>query len=208
MILYAPDKGPLMVGRSSDGLWRCLAWLSLTDRQEIVVFRLELRPWGDDVLMLGTNVLRDLPLHRWLAQAHSRLTEGVAAWLANEGGTPTHPIDAKELRHLRKVAQGMAESTTPKPGPKGLGDNFYRRLAIDYLGLQGKRRDIRCALAEQENRRQNRDDITDLTVRDWLTKATKLGFLSAGTPGRAGRRAGPNLYEDSTTKEGTDDGSR
>ncbi|MGD0984479.1 MAG: hypothetical protein ABSA65_11785 [Acidimicrobiales bacterium] len=209
MILYLAPEGPLMVGRSPDGLWRCLAWLSLTDRQEIVIFRLEVRPWGDDVLSLGTNPLRDLPLHRWLTQAHSRLTDGIAEWLADEGGVPTHSMDAKELRRLRRVAKDMAESTTPRPGPKGFGENFYRRLALDYLELQGKgvSRGIRWVLAEQENRRQKRDDIDDRTVRDWLTKATRLGFLSAGSPGRAGRRPGPNLYEDSTTrKEGSTDG--
>jgi hypothetical protein len=154
--------------------------------------------------MLGTDVPRNLPLAGWLAQAHSRLTEGIAGWLAEEGGVPIHSIDIEELRRLRKLAKGMAESTTPRPGPKGFGDNFYRRLAISYLELQGKRRDIRWALAEQENRRQKRDDIDDLMIRDWLTKTTRLGFLSAGTPGRAGRQAGPRLYEDSTTKEGSD----
>lgn len=197
MIVYlVPKEGPLMVGRSPDGKWRCLAWLSLNERNELVAYRVEVRPWTGEVISLGTDVLRYLPLHRWLAEAHSSLTGPVAAWL-REGGVPARSIDRRELRRLRKEAERMVESTPPRPGRKGFGTAFYRRLALEYLELQsdGVSRGIRVALADRESARQGKTITTD-AIRDALHKATELGFLLPGTRGRAGRLPGPNLYVD------------
>lgn len=186
-----------MVGRSSDGRWRVLGYLSLTDNDEFVIYRLEIRPWTSDVIFIGTDVLRNLPLHRWLVEAHSRLTEPIAEWLRDKG-VPARAVDDKELRRLSKLAERMAASTPPRTGPKGFGEDFYRRLALDYLALQkdGISRGIRQELARRETKRQGKR-ITDINIRDALNKATQLGFLSPGTSGRAGRRPGPNLlYSD------------
>jgi hypothetical protein len=195
MSLHLPSEGPLMVGRSPDGLWRCLAWLSLNERGELVIFRLELRPWTtDEMPSIGTDVLRYLPLAHWLAQAHSRLTEGIAEWL-QERGVSTRPIDAKEFRRLRKLAERMVESTPTRPGRKGFAVSYYRWLALEYLELQDKvSRGIRDVLADRASHREGRK-ITSENIRDALHKATELGFLLPGTQGRAGRLPGPNLYE-------------
>lgn len=196
--------GPVMVGRASD--WRVAAWLSLNDRDELVIFRLEVRPWGDDVASIGSAVLTQLPLSRWLAQAHSRLTEPIVQWLKEQGGDPGSVIDSAELRRLHKTAERLARSTPPRPGAKGFGDAYYRRLALDYLTLQsqGVSRGIRLRLAEQESQRQGRE-VTDTQVRDALSKATELGYLAPGQSGRAGRKPGPRLLspeeEDSTNGE-------
>ena len=177
-------SAPLLVGRSSDGKWRCIAHLGFTDRNELVAYRLEVRPWGDEVVGLGTDALRNLPLGRWLTNAHSWLAGPVAEWAR----------DPEKLKHLRQETRRLAESTPPRRGPKGFGEAYYRRLAVEYLELQAKglSRGIREELAYRETKRQKKE-VTVLNIRDALTKATELGYLTKGTRGRAGRGAGPNL---------------
>ncbi len=188
--LIAPN--PLLIGRSPDGGWRCIAHLALTDRDELVIFRLEVVPWDDDVIGLGTAALANLPLHRWLVAAHSRLSDpGIAAWFQAKGAQVLTP---GQLAEVRRDAKRLAKSTPPKPGPKGFGEAYYRRLALEYLELQPKiGRGIRIELADRETKRQNQP-VTPLNIRDALNKATELGFLAKGTRGRAGRMPGPNLY--------------
>lgn len=183
---------PLLVGRSTDGKWRCIAHLDLTEAGELVVFRLEVCPWGDEVISIGTAVLANLPLHRWLVAAHSRLADpAVAEWFAARGA---HLLTSDQLTKVRREAKRLAKSTPPKPGPKGFGEDYYRRLALEYLKLQPEiGRGIRLELARLETKRQGRE-VTPINIRDALDRATELGFLSKGTRGRAGRLPGPNLY--------------
>jgi len=198
-----PEEGPLLVGRSSDGRWRCSAHLSLTEQNEFVIYRLDVRPWGSELIPLGTDVLRRLPLGRWLTSAHSWLTAPLAEWLDSGSPSPSRPVDEKEWRRLRQEAERIVKSELPKRGPKGYGSSFYRRIALSYLELQahGVARGIQGRIAEQENTRRGNKGmpVTATNVRDWLSRATELGFLSPGTKGRAGRAPGPNLYD--TTEE-------
>lgn len=192
---------PLMVGRSSDGDWRVIAHLGFTERNELVAYRLEIRPWAEDAAGVTTTDLRNVPLGRWLAYAHSWVTRpGGAALVAHQAAQ--FQGTAADRKRLRREALRIAESTAPKPGPKGLGEKYYRRLALDYLDLQaaGKGRGIRGELARRETARQERP-VSDLNIRDHLTRATSLGFLAPGTPGRTGRLPGANLYPHTDEEE-------
>lgn len=81
-------------------------------------------------------------------------------------------------------------------GPSGYGDEFYERIARTYLELQaeGISRGILHHIAERESEIQGRE-VDPTNVRDWVHKATKLGFLGPGTQGKAGRMPGPRLRE-------------
>jgi len=186
------DADPFIGARSPDGAWRVVAHLHLADDGTFFVRDLEVTPWDGSPMPLSTDTLRRLPLGRWTTQAHASLAgrarKGVAAGRGGE--------------QLSRLA---GSTVAPKVGPRGFGRDYYRRLALDYLDLQAKgvSRGIREELAFLEGLRQKRR-ITTTNIRDGLTKATELGFLTPGHRGRAGRQPGPNLYVND--KEGATDG--
>jgi hypothetical protein len=183
------DADPFIGGRSPDGHWGVVAHLRLLG-DVFSICDLEVWPWdGEESAALGTDVVRRLPLGRWLTFAHGRLAE-LASTAIREGHAH------EELRRLSR------SKVQPAAGRRGFGADFYRRLALEYLELQeqGVSRGIRAELARRESRRQGRT-VTEINVRDALSKATELGFLSRGAPGRAGRTAGPNLFQDTDKEE-------
>jgi hypothetical protein len=198
MVVLMPSDGPtLLVGRSSDGNWRCVADLVLTEADQFVISRVDVRPWWNKVQRLGTDVLRRLPLDAWLARAHLWITEPIRKWVKEEG-EPSRPLGAKDLRRLRASAKRIAASQTPRPGPSGYGNAFYRHIALTYLEVQKEiGRGIQGRIAELENQSGNHQGpVSAANARDWTRKATVLGYLSPGTRGRAGRAPGPNLIND------------
>jgi hypothetical protein len=82
----------------------------------------------------------------------------------------------------------------PRPGRRAKPTEHYRRIALRYLELlkQGQRHVLK-ALAAEESEREGRA-VPRETVRDWVRKATKLGYLTPGIQGRASARPGPELY--------------
>jgi hypothetical protein len=81
------------------------------------------------------------------------------------------------------------EPTRSKRGPKGYGDDHYRRVAVAYLALQASRPDPRGILADlAEAEHVSRD-----TIRDWVSVAGERGFLAGAVRGRAGREPGQRL---------------
>jgi hypothetical protein len=136
-----------------------------------------------DVEVTGT-VLRALPLARIRDQAFAQLIPVALGRevLAEAGGWGITSEDAERTRHAAD------EAAKPKPGRRALPREHYARIATRYLTLLGEgRRNVLVVLADEEG-------VPRETVRDWVRKATKLGFLAPGTPGRAGMRPGPNLY--------------
>jgi hypothetical protein len=173
-------------GWTPDGLWRCIGDLIKTDQGRLVVSRLVIEPWRfGDQIGVSTDVLRKLPLGRWLASAHATMSDS-EQWLATGELSKTD-----EGRKWARRAAEQARSMKLERGPKGYPPDHYRRIAIEYLDLQaqGVGRGIQKRLAEIEH-------VNWQTIRDWLNRAKELEFLSAGTPGRAGRSAGPNLYKE------------
>ncbi len=180
-----PDDGdPFIAGRSPDGRWCVVAHLGLSEGGRFYIADLEVTPWDDGAVPLGGATLRRLPLGRWLTEAHALL-----ATLADRG--------LREGRVSEELERLARSRRTPAPGRRAAGGWDYRRLALEYLELQGQgvSRGIRDRLAAIETRRQRRP-VSALNVRDALTVATRRGFLSKGAPGRAGRLPGPRLFEE------------
>lgn len=105
-------------------------------------------------------------------------------------------ITPEQARRARDVAE-LAAQAPAKPGRPRKPPEDYERIARRYLELvKAGRRDVLKALAKEERRPRE-------TIRDWVRKATKEGFLAPGKQGRAQVRPGPNL----NPKE-EDDGNR
>jgi hypothetical protein len=116
-------------------------------------------------------------------EAVARMAQALAAL-----GADTPSVDPEYLDVARRVAQAVPGP--PKRGPHGRGDDFYRQVALLYLELQsaGWGRGILGEIARLEDRPRE-------TVSTWVRQARKRGFLTAGTPGRAGAEPGPRLHE-------------
>lgn len=193
-VFVSPQGDPVIKARSTDGAWCCTAFLRLTTDRRWIIASYTVSPWSD--MPTGgatTSTARRLPLARWLAVAHARLPE-MGDWLDKgklPSGAPTRimPQHVKRARRLADLARGAELQR----GRKGYPPDHYRRIAFEYLDLQaqGVGRGIQKRLAEQQDPPRQWQ-----TIRDWLARATEFGFLTPGTPGRAGRNPGPNLYRE------------
>jgi hypothetical protein len=187
---------PWVLARSPDGVWWCELHFRDEDGHLAFDWMSRLVPWpvrpGERVPPLTTDVLRSLPLGRWLALAHSRLAE-MPDW--------SEAVDPEQRAWAREVVKRVRNSELRR-GRRGFPADFYRGIALEYLALQkkGVSRGIQQQLAKQESKRLRRP-VSWQSVRDWVHRATELGFLSKGTPGRSGRLPGPNLYTDRDTEE-------
>jgi hypothetical protein len=82
----------------------------------------------------------------------------------------------------------------------------YRHIAERYLALVASgRRDVLKALSEEEGKRLG-EPIGHERMRDWVRKATRLGYLGSGTPGSVSRQPGPELLCELEQLEGGTDG--
>jgi hypothetical protein len=179
---------PMIEGRSIDGRYRCLADLAVIDGR-LSITRLELAPWTFGGATIGTDALRQIPLGRWLTLAYSILQDETLWQQTGElGNTASGRSAAHKLAGLHRGAEPV------RRGRPGYPAAFYRDVALRYLELQsqGVGRGVQQQIAEERS-------VPWPTVRDWLHKATVLGFLSPGSPGRAGRRPGPNLHTEEET---------
>jgi len=176
------DADPFLVARSPDAEWRVVAhtWL---EGDAFYLRDISVTPWDGHPIPFSADVLRRLPIPRWTAQAHVRIA-GLAKGAMSKGEVQA------EVRRLAR------SKVAPAPGRRGYPRDYYRRLALDYLDLQDKGvvRGIRAELAKRETRRQKKT-VTTIQIRDAVSRATELGFLAPGDPGRAGRMPGPNLYQ-------------
>jgi hypothetical protein len=134
-------------------------------------------------------VLRGIPV--------AQIRDEALRWAVNRGDYievlgAGWAVSGEDMARARRIADEAAETPLAR-GPKGYGAEHYRRIAFRYLELLREgRRDVLVALAEEESERLGRE-VRRETVRDWVKKATRLGFLAPGTPGRAEERVGPNL---------------
>jgi hypothetical protein len=195
-----PDGRPVIIGRSSDGNFIAFAEYDRDDDGKLAITRLDINAWNPhDAKPILTETLRELPLGHWMTMAYSQLAESATALDSSE---QLHGLTPEGMTRARRMASRV-KTAQLRRGPKGFPPDFYRRIALTYLDLQSKgiSRGIQQEIAKIESRRQNR--IIDwVTVRDWLRRATELGFLTAGSKGRAGREPGPNLYTaDTISKE-------
>lgn len=101
-------------------------------------------------------------------------------------------VTAEEVEQARRAAREAAKRKRGRPGHP---DEHYRRIALRYLELVERHRNVLVVLAAEESERLGRK-VPRETVRDWVRKATEpeRGYLAPGKPGRAEVRPGPNLY--------------
>jgi hypothetical protein len=133
---------------------------------------------------LAIATIRNIALANLPAVAESRR-------IAREAGIAR--VSEADAAHAEHAA---AEAAKPRPGRRAKPDEFYERIARRYLELlKDGRRDVLKALAAEESEREGRV-IPKETVRDWVRKATRLGFLAKGKPGKAEARPGPRLKGD------------
>ncbi len=126
-------------------------------------------------------------------------------------------IRDRALTRLRERARNLgAMSFVPEPTARAAGvaakkagrgaipvgsrgayqPEHYRHIAERYLALvESGRRDVIKALEEEEGKRLG-EPVGHERMRDWVRKATKLGFLAPGSPGTVARQPGPNLVRE------------
>ena len=155
-------------------------------------------PPGHDVT---STVLRSLHIARIRDRAARQLREwSLDVAVADQVGWPTP--SAEERSAIDEAAE-KAAGPVRRPGPRGFGDDFYRRLALRYLAVQDER--------ERTNRSKRgiiRDladelDLTPTQARDAVATARERGWLMPGSPGRAGAEPGPRLTADQEGKPKT-----
>jgi hypothetical protein len=193
------DRGlfhPRIDCTSPDGRYRVLVDLVVYG-QRLSIGRVEVTPWvfGE---VVEPDALRRLPLGRWLRQAHATLSDEA---LLRETGELGKTPEGREV--AARVAQ-TNRAVPPRPrGRPSKGDEFYREVALKCLELQnqGVTTGMHERIAQELAKVYPGIGREPGTVRDWLHRATVLGFLMKGSPGRPGQReAGARL---GTQQEGS-----
>jgi hypothetical protein len=204
------DSGVLGVNFATacaDDPWRVTGIVRI-ESARIVITKLTIEPqpfWQpssgrivkqDEMDAIGNGVtsslLRSIQVGRLITALRGELHHLEAAAKKQEAlaapGADAPSADPEYLDVARRVAQAVPKP--PKRGRHGFGDDFYRRVALLYLELQsaGWGRGILGEIARLEDRPRE-------TVSTWVRQARKRGFLTAGTPGRAGAEPGPRLHE-------------
>jgi hypothetical protein len=135
--------------------------------------------------------LRRISLGGIVAEAKAQLHQ-IAAWRDLIGISAA----AGDIRGASWAAgyieQGVSKAGTV--GRAGYGDGFYADVSVTYLRLvgEGHRRDLWAAFAREIKARTGRD-IPVETIRGWVQRARRSGFLAMSTAGTAGAAPGPRL---------------
>lgn len=139
----------------------------------------------DDALGSGIvgGSLRALQLASIREQALARLAvEPELIEFSEEVGWGT--AASEEVAAARRAADAASKGKQGRRYP----DEHYERVARLYLRLvaAGKRKGVHAEIARRYNVKPER-------IRDWVHRATKLGYLEPGRQGAAGARPGPRL---------------
>jgi hypothetical protein len=182
-------RGDFLYADVGDGDIRIATGFLRTNSEGLlIVSRLTVEHWPPDREVTGA-VVRALPIATMRDLAVAKLP-AVAAGRRFARDIGDEWISEPEAELAERAA---AEAAKPRPGRPGNPEAHYERIAIRYLELiDGGRRDVLKALTEEESA-QNGRVVPRETVRDWVRRATALGFLAPGTPGRAEPRPGPRL---------------
>jgi hypothetical protein len=190
--------------------WRVTGYLATDPRGALVVRRVQVQPWLPGPIDSGllaepttkqredprgydvtSTVLRGLHMARIRDRSARQLRElNGALAIADHVGWPTPNGEARAA--ITETAE-RATARVRGPGRRGFGDDFYRCLAEEYLALQDARecanRTSRGLISELATKLT----LTPPQVRDAVATARRLGWLTAGTPGRAGAAEGQRL---------------
>jgi len=140
---------------------------------------------------LTAEVLRAVKIESLITKvrAYFRVTAEAQALL--EGwGIQLSPEDL--VGRDERVA--VARRIPPKRGSRGLPDEYFLGLALDYLAEQDGGRGVHGRLAEAYGQ-------SEAKIRDHLNRAKKRGWLEGGEQGKLSYRPGPRLREFQATRE-------
>jgi hypothetical protein len=166
--------------------WVFRGILRRSTRGLLVVSEFEVEPYRPGGAEVTGTVLRGVRLAPIRQKAIAALG-GIALFHETAASAGLSRISKEDVKRAQRAAAD-AEKQPLNRGRHGYPPDHYRRIALRYLELIGQgRRDVLVALATEEGRKRE-------TIRDWVRKATKLGFLAPGKQGRAEARPGPNLY--------------
>ena len=149
-----------------------------------------------------TTVLRHIPAGQIIAEAKAKL-EDLANFEALRNQTEWQEVTELYVRSLGlpsppSVRKLLTQITgqAPRKGRRGYSDDFYANVARLYLTLlaEGGGRGVLRRCSSALSKRAGRE-IPPETVRDWIHRARKKGFLTMGTPGKAGAAPGPRLID-------------
>jgi hypothetical protein len=159
---------------------------------------------------ITTGLLRRIPvgaireqLWRGLRQ-HPQLLEWETGGFIPDEQNPflLQPVNADEQEAARRqTAQLVAglKKRAPKRGRGARSEHFYRDLAEAYLRLLAEHpRTPVQALTEELRTSRRHQQLSRNTVAAWIRKARQQGWLTAGSPGKAGADPGPLLLAQRT----------
>jgi hypothetical protein len=132
------------------------------------------------------TVLRDIAIARLRDDAFSQFFSRAAALSVG--------ADARVGGFTEAGAAGAERAADEAAKPRRRRpESHYERIARRHTELANKRtRNVLQVLAEEESEREGRV-VPRETIRDWVSKATELGFLAKGNRGKAVARPGPRL---------------
>jgi hypothetical protein len=183
------DRSPQ--GRIQFQGWLAIGYLGHASSGRVVIKQLALEPAGDsgpDLDVTGT-LLRSFRPDELIARAKAQLIDTPGALdVAERLGLASPSAEERRRTEEAAVAAGKDER---RRGRRGYPESHYRRVALDHLELleSGMTRGLHKELG-------NRYGVSAERMRDWVQRASELEFLTGGEKqGRAGRQAGPRLYE-------------
>jgi hypothetical protein len=154
------------------------------------VQRLTVEAWKHEGEVTGRVLRRVRPAHV-REEALARLRFIGTAPDVYFGGPDERPVrvfppDEREAR----TGLVAAADAPRKRGRPGLATSHYRGIALEYLQLyeSGSSAPVR-EIAERRG-------VPWQTVRDWVARARKLGYLTHGKQGRSGADPGPRLLRE------------
>jgi hypothetical protein len=160
---------------------------------DLVLTEMSIRPQPDRPTS-GVNgtILRSIPVAAIVAEARRQVVASpdMYAAIPPEVGL----MSPEALVRVKELADKLEASTLRRGGRRGFPDDFYRWVAGVYLESQG--RGVILEIARLGSERLGRP-VARETARDWVHRATDLGYLSPGLSGKAGRLPGPNFNKES-----------
>lgn len=168
--------------------WRAGGDVS-TSSNGLVISRLEVWPGGDGSQSVTAGILRQVPVGAIVATVRAHATFEAAQGEATRAAGLGEPMP--------KTLGGAADTPQRRGGRAPLSDELIADVAVAYLEetLPGKGSGATKRLAERFERPEE-------TVRAWVARARRDGWLGPGSKGRPGAAPGPRLLQSGRLHEG------
>lgn len=187
--IWIPDNVGEILRRGECAIWLAYGELRRNTDGFIGLATLGIGPGVGGDRGITSEVMRAIKPSQLLREARADLAKK-ASWLeAQAAGFEL----SDPLAGIAEQSASVLERTTPRArGRAPLPPDFYFQIAREFLGVQDdeQRRDgVYRVLARRHGKPIE-------TIRTWVRKAQREGFLSSGLRGkRAQRERGPRYYE-------------